>query len=97
MTEMVRKQIYIEKRQESLLKKWARRRRVSEAEIIREAIDKQLGEAAQSFHPDPQAWEQALAFMKSLHARGPLPNQGRTWKREDAYEERMSRYGRDSR
>ncbi len=95
MTQLVRKQIYILKRQETLLKKQARLRKVSEAELIREAIDQKTSRAATTpFHPDHEAWERALAFMKSLQAQGPLPNQRRMWKRQDAYEERESRYER---
>ncbi len=39
MTRMLRKQIYIEKRQRALLKRLAKKCGVSEAEIIRQAID----------------------------------------------------------
>ena len=41
MSDMVRKQIYITRRQELLLKRLARLRGVSEAEIIRKALDKE--------------------------------------------------------
>jgi len=44
---MIRKQIYIPKRLETSLKRLAKKRRTSEAEIIREAID-QLMSAAQT-------------------------------------------------
>lgn len=47
MAEMIRKQIYIPKRLETSLKRLAKKRRTSEAEIIREAID-QLMSAAQT-------------------------------------------------
>ncbi len=95
MTHMVRKQIYIPKRQQSLLKRRARARGVSEAALIREAIEDNLhGKTAWLVQPDPKAWARALQFMKSLQAMGPLTNQRRTWKREDAYEERLSRYER---
>ena len=97
MSQMIRKQIYIEKRQEAILRKLARQRQVSEAELIREAIDRQLGDSSSHpIRPDPAAWDRAHKFMLELRARGPLPNQPRTWKREDAYEERMSRYDRHS-
>jgi len=39
MSQMMRKQIYIQKRQQILLKRLARARGVSEAEIIRQAIE----------------------------------------------------------
>jgi hypothetical protein len=95
MAQMLRKQIYIEKRQRVLLKRLAKKRGVSEAEIIRQAIEHEAtGHPAPTLPLDHEAWEQALAFMKALQARGPLPDQRRTWKREDAYEERLSRYDR---
>ncbi len=95
MAHMLRKQIYIKKRQRTLLKRLAKKRGVSEAEIIRQAIDHEAtGGPAPALPLDHEAWEQALAFMKSLQAKGPLPDQRRTWKREDAYEERLSRYDR---
>lgn len=97
MTQMIRKQIYLQKRQDALLKRLARLRRVSEAELIREAIDQQIGQAAvRTALPDPEAWDKALKFMLDLRKRGPVANRPRTWKRQDAYEERMSRYDRRS-
>jgi hypothetical protein len=97
MVQMIRKQVYIEPRQEAILKRLARMRGVSEAELIRESIDRQVsGDQVQPAQPDPAAWEEAYQFMVALHARGALPEQGRKWKREDLYEERLSRYGRRS-
>lgn len=93
MAQMLRKQIYIEKRQQTLLRRLAKKRGVSEAEVIRQAIDHEAsGGPAPALPLDHDAWEQALAFMKALQAQGPLTDQRRTWKREDAYEERLSRY-----
>lgn len=91
MSQKVRKQIYIEKRQEALLKRLARTQGISEAEVIREAIDKQasgIGDQA----PDPAAWEQAYRFMLELQALGPLPRRQRSWTRSDLYEERVNRH-----
>jgi len=94
MSLMTRKQIYIETRQEALLKRLAQRRGISEAELIREAIDRQLGSSAvHVLPPDPVAWEEALEFMRGLQAQG--ADQGRTWKREDLYEERVGRHDRN--
>ena len=42
MTQMVRKQIYIPKRQQLLLKRKAKAVGISEAELIRQAIDRNL-------------------------------------------------------
>ncbi len=91
MSQMVRKQIYIEAHQEALLKRLAQRRGISEAELIREAIDRQVSAAAsQGFPPDPRAWAEALEFIRGLPAQGADP--GRTWKRADLYEERVGRH-----
>jgi len=97
MAVMVRKQVYLEPRQDEWLKYLAKKRGVSEAELIRQAIDRQIsGTGGAVLPPDPAAWEQALQFMLELRKRGPLPGQQRTWTREDLYEERLSRYGRHS-
>ena len=96
MAGMVRKQIYIEPRQEVLLKQAAKRESVSEAELVRLALDRQLGGGwLHSPPPDPLAWEKAYQFMRELRARGPIEGQARTWKREELYEERVSRYDSD--
>ncbi len=94
MSEMVRKQIYIQKRQKAQLKRAARARGLSEAELIRQAIDRQLVSSVKGLPHDPAAWERAMALMRSLQALGPIPNRRRAWTREDLYEERESRYGR---
>jgi len=97
MTQMVRKQIYIHKRQQAVLRRLSKARNLSEAEIIRQAIDQQAsGENTLHFRPDPQAWEKARKFMLALHAQGPLSSRRRQWKREDLYDERLSRYGHGS-
>ena len=93
MAQMVRKQIYIEPRQDALLKRLAGMREISEAELIRQAIDRQVGSGQLRFlPPDPTAWEEAYQFMLDLHGHGPLADQRRTWRRENLYEERLSRY-----
>jgi len=97
MSVMVRKQIYIEPYQDTSLKQLARARGVSEAELIRRAINRQIGEGqGTSLPPDPAAWEQAYQFMLALHAQGPAAGRGRTWTREDLYEERLNRHGHHS-
>ena len=92
---MVRKQIYLEERQEARLKRVARARGISEAEVIRQAIDRQVGRVSVvAGGGDPAVWERALRFMRSLAARARKGGQRRDWKREDAYVERLSRHGR---
>src|SRR2546423_15136068 len=95
MAQMVRKQIYILKRQQVMLKRLAKARGVSEADLIREAIDRQLlGRLTRNVHGDGESLEKALAFMRARTAR--RAEQPYRWKREDAYEERLSRFERKS-
>ena len=94
MTEMVRKQIYIEKRQRAQLKRAAKAHGMSEAALIRQAIDQKLAGGGKGLPRDLAAWERAISLMRSLQAQGPLPNRRRNWTREELYEERESRYGR---
>jgi predicted DNA-binding protein len=55
MAEMIRKQIYIPKRLETSLKRLAKKRRISEAEIIREAIDQHVSDAQINFISEVKA------------------------------------------
>jgi len=83
VTKMVRKQIYIEARQDQLLKQLVRETGSTEAQLIRQAIDRQTG----SFAPriDMDVWNEEREFMESLMRKGPVSG-GRTWKREDLHE-----------
>ncbi len=83
MSEMVRKQFYIHRRHQILLKRLARARGVSEAEIIRQAIEREAaGNASQPRQPDRSAWEEVLDFVGTRSAGGAAYQ----WKREDAYQ-----------
>ncbi len=95
MQQMVRKQIYIERRQEARLKRLAKQRGVSEAEIIRHALDRELdtGATANVQH-NPDAWKQALEFMQSRRRLVTSGEEPYRWRREDAYEERLNHLSR---
>jgi hypothetical protein len=97
MTEMVRKQIYMPKRQQTQVKRAAQAQGVSEAEYIRRAIDQQLASGTKGFPPDSKAWDRAMSIMEGLLAEAPVPNRRRSWTREDLYEEREARYVRHNR
>jgi hypothetical protein len=88
---MVRKQIYIQERQERLLKRISKARGVSEAEVIRQAIERETVGEKPLLAPDQAAWDKILCFAKS---RKPLrPNiRPYRWNRLDAYAERERRY-----
>lgn len=84
MATKVRKQVYIEPYQDKLLKRLAGETGMSEAEIIRQAIDShtRLFRVRQR---DVAAWEAERAFITHLIELGPVPGR-RTWRREDLHE-----------
>lgn len=84
MATKIRKQVYIEPRQEANLKRLARETGLSEAEFIRQAIDRHT----RTFRPpmpDLNAWEKERTFIMHLMQQGPAPGQ-RTWQREELHE-----------
>lgn len=92
MAMMVRKQVYLKKRQAVILRRQAKESGTTEAELIRRAIDRQI---AVRLHPDSTFWKKESAYIQSLIDQGPVPGK-RTWTRADLYEERLSRYARRS-
>lgn len=94
-TQMVRKQIYISKRQDSFLKKLADSRGVSEAEVVRQAIDREIsGQSIQSHRPDRSAWEKLVAFLDERNSID-KPSMPYLWDRSEVYKEREARWLRD--
>lgn len=90
MPRMIRKQIYIELRQEELLKRRAKQLGIPESELIRRGID-QISRVPLNLTPDLQAWEEAKAFIKQ-RMNIVAPQTGRDWTRDDLYDERFKRY-----
>lgn len=86
MTRMVRKQIYIEHQQEELLKRRAKELGITEAELVRRAID-QIADAQATSARKLKAWQEAKAVMEE-RLRMDVPQTGRTWTRDELYEER---------
>ena len=91
-TQMVRKQIYIPKRQEALLKRLARLRNTSEAEIIRQAIDHEA-EQSQPYTAlyDHSAWEELLKLFEERTKLG-TTGEPYQWNRQEIYDQRKSRW-----
>lgn len=91
-TNMVRKQIYIPRRQNALLKRLSQARGLSEAEIIRQAIEKEVaGETV------PPAWRTLSAmddFARLALSKRGAGKQGEPyrWERAEIYAERESRW-----
>jgi hypothetical protein len=94
MTTMIRKQVYLEPRQDAQVKRLAAELKTTEAEVIREAIDTLLEEVARQRRAQ-QAWEEARTLMEVRYAQGPVSG-GRSWTRDELYAEQMKQYGKSS-
>ena len=84
MATMVRKQVYIEQRQDRKLKVLARAMGCTEAEIIRKALDVEV-DKLQSDQDRLAAWREERAFIEELMKKGPMKG-GRPWTREELYD-----------
>jgi tRNA A-37 threonylcarbamoyl transferase component Bud32 len=92
MSDMVRKQIYIYRRQELLLKRLARQRGVSEAEIIRQAINREAEQNVPVIQSrDRSAWEATLKLIEERKKLG-IVGEPLQWNRQEIYEERENRW-----
>ncbi len=92
-THTVRKQIYISQRQEQLLKRLSQSLGISEAEFIRQAIDRQAANAAPALPGShEESWQELVTFMHSLRERADQFSEPYHWNREELYEERLSRF-----
>ncbi len=85
MAEMVRKQIYIEERHERLLKRISKARGISEAELTRQAIERETVGEKPLLAPDQEAWDKILRFASSRKVLRPGVRPYR-WNRLDAYD-----------
>jgi len=88
MSQMLRKQIYIDRKQERLLKQRASMLRVSESELIRDGIERLL-RSGTAVHKDIAAWEKEKKFIHALTKQGAVKGR-RTWRREDIYDRKIS-------
>ena len=82
---MIRKQVYLVRRQDRLLKARAKQLGVTEAELIRQSLDQSLTSPASAIRPNLEAWE---ALMRSVRRRMKLkvPQAPRTWTRDELYD-----------
>ena len=91
-TQMVRKQIYLQKRQDALLKQLSKERGLSQAEIIRQAIEREAaGVPAQPAEAGRSAWQELVTFLEARQRTG-TSRQTYPWDREEIYSERESRW-----
>ena len=93
---MIRKQLYITPEQDRALKQHAREQGVSEAALVREALDRHLHGEDRPFLPEHrrQALEALIKGNEKLagHLRFP---KGYTFDREEGYAERERRWYED--
>jgi hypothetical protein len=90
---MVRKQVYIEERQDRELKRRARELGVTEAELIRRGLELLATPSGHRLLPRAlDALAESERYVRK-HRRMKVPQTGRGWTREELYEERLARYG----
>ena len=93
MTHMLRKQIYIPKRQQVILKRLAKARGLSEGETYWQPLEREVAaNAARPVVSDRSALEDFIRF--GLTRQTTTESTPRTWTRDELYDERLSRYPR---
>ena len=85
MSDLVRKQMYITKSQDLLLKEKAKEYGMKEAELVRQALDLQLNKVGLSKQP-ASVWKLELQFIDKRMRKGQIEG-GRNWRRDDLYED----------
>ena len=80
---MIRKQVYIEPRQQELLKRRAKELQVTEAELFRRGLEVALTPRA-PLAKDHRDWQAELAFIEE-RTKLPAEEKPRAWRREDLY------------
>jgi hypothetical protein len=95
MTQMVRKQIYITRSQQALLRRLSVLRGLSQSEIIRQAIEREGASGAElAGISDSTTLEEIIAAAINRQKLG-TSHQAYQWDREDVYTERLDRYSTD--
>ncbi len=84
MATMIRKQIYLEAEQDALLKRLAGETGKSEAELIRQAVDR-LRDTMPRSRRDLNVWAAERSFIESLIAQS-ADATSRAWTRDDLYD-----------
>lgn len=92
-TPMVRKQIYIPRRQDILIKRLSQTRGVSEAEIIRQAIEREIsGPTLVQSLRDNDVWAEIMQAVAEQNERWAGNTDPYRWNREELYAERTDRW-----
>jgi hypothetical protein len=83
---MIRKQLYIDPHQDAALKRKARELGLSEAELVRRALDAVLTETTSAMPARPSILQALLEDAQALSVTHPA-TEGYVFKRDDAYED----------
>ena len=95
---MVRKQIYLPRRHNLTLKRLAKQRGVSEAEVIRQALEREAQASVSPVQGSKQALNNIIAYARLLRKRpGSLQGKPYVFNREQLYEERQNRWSKSKR
>jgi hypothetical protein len=90
---MIRKQIYIARSQQALLTRLAQSWGVSEAEVVRQAIEHEaVSDVPPRLSSSAEALEELIQFALSRREAS-VTGEPLRWNREDAYSERLDRFG----
>lgn len=85
---MLRKQIYLQPQQDTKLKELAARQHITEAELIRQAVDtlldKPTGKDNSALPVHETAWQEILAFVEQFE-QNVKPGGPYRWHRADGY------------
>lgn len=84
MSNLIRKQFYITKAHDALLKSKAKQMGISEAELVRRALETQAS-TIDLKEETANLWQEEQAFFQQL-MDNEYEQKKRTWKREDLYE-----------
>ncbi len=84
MSDLVRKQLYLTKAQDARLKSKASAMNVTEAELVREALDSQLDKLGYPLLSS-EKWQEEIAFITKRQQKESSETR-RRWKREDLYD-----------
>ena len=85
MADLIRKQLYITRDQEKMLKLKSRELGVTEAEIVREALDARDYRFEYPFKSTDK-WREELAFINKRMTGQQADQKTRIWRRDDLYD-----------
>lgn len=95
---MVRKQIYLPRQHNLTLKRLAKQRGISEAEVIRQALEREAQLSVSTVQGSRQALKNIITYARSLRRRPELlRGKPYVFNREQLYEERQNRWSKPKR